>query len=245
VKPIQEKFMVGDGMDKILGIIQARGGSKGIPKKNIKEINGKPLISYTIEEANKTKLFHNFVVSSDDIEILDVSKSYGAYPLQRPDELSGDTVLSVDSLHWAVLECEKIFNIKYDYVVELPCVCPLRKDIHIKEAVNKLIKTGADSVISVNDMTDKHPTRMKRIIDDKIEDFCSEYPEGDAGRRQDLEPCYIRNGGIYSMKRDTLINDFTRHGEDSRPYVMGNLNSVNIDTMIDFKLAEVLLKDEG
>ena len=94
-------------------------------------------------------------------------------------------------------------------------------------------------------MTDKHPTRMKRIVDDKIEDFCSEYPEGDAGRRQDLEPCYIRNGGIYSMKRDTLINDFTRHGKASRAYVMNNLNSVNIDTMIDFKLAEVLLKDEG
>ena len=86
---------------------------------------------------------------------------------------------------------------------------------------------------------------MKRIVDDKIEDFCSEYPEGDAGRRQDLEPCYIRNGGIYSMTRDTLINDFTRHGKDSRAYVMNNLNSVNIDTMIDFKLAEVLLKDEG
>tara|TARA_B100001094_G_C18110195_1_gene760701 strand:+ start:767 stop:1465 length:699 start_codon:yes stop_codon:yes gene_type:complete len=232
-------------MDKILGIIQARGGSKGIPKKNIKEINGKPLISYTIEEAKKSKMFDNFVVSSDDKEILDVSKSYGAYPLQRPDKLSGDTILSVDSLHWAVLECEKIFNTKYDYVVELPCVCPLRKDVHIKEAVSKLIDTGADSVISVNDMTDKHPTRMKRIVDDKIEDFCSEYPEGDAGRRQDLEPCYIRNGGIYSMTRDTLINDFTRHGKDSRAYVMNNLNSVNIDTMIDFKLAEVLLKDEG
>ena len=84
-------------MDKILGIIQARGGSKGIPKKNIKEINGKPLISYTIEEAKKSKMFENFVVSSDDKEILDVSKSYGAYPLQRPDKLSGDTILSVDS----------------------------------------------------------------------------------------------------------------------------------------------------
>ena len=230
-------------MDKILGIIQARGGSKGIPKKNIKEINGKPLISYTIEEAKKSKMFDNFVVSSDDKEILDVSKSYGAYPLQRPDKLSGDTILSVDSLHWAVLECEKIFNTKYDYVVELPCVCPLRKDVHIKEAVSKLIDTGADSVISVNDMTDKHPTRMKRIVDDKIEDFCSEYPEGDAGRRQDLEPCYIRNGGIYSMKRDTLMNERTRHGKISRPYVMEDKYSVNIDNEMDLKLAEIMLKE--
>ena len=86
-------------MDKILGIIQARGGSKGIPKKNIKKINNKPLISYTIEEGKKSNLFYNFVVSSDDVEILKISKSYGAYPLKRPNKLSGDTVLSVDSLN--------------------------------------------------------------------------------------------------------------------------------------------------
>ena len=108
-----------------------------------------------------------------------------------------------------------------------------------------MVKTNADSVISVTQMTDKHPTRMKRIVDDKIEDFCKEYPEGDAGRRQDLEPCYIRNGGIYSVKRSTLIDDLTRHGKDSRPYVMDELNSVNIDSVIDLKLAEVLIKGES
>mgnify|MGYP003667134515 CR=1 FL=1 len=233
-------------MDKILGIIQARGGSKGIPKKNIKEINGKPLISYTIEEAKKSKMFTHLVVSTDSEEIAAIAKEHGAsVPFMRPDELAEDHVWSRDALKHAVLASEEHYGVTYDYVVELPCVCPLRKDIHIKEAISKLIDTGADSVISVNDMTDKHPTRMKRIVDDKIEDFCSEYPEGDAGRRQDLEPCYIRNGGIYSMTRDTLINDFTRHGKDSRAYVMNNSNSVNIDTMIDFKLAEVLLKDEG
>ena len=229
----------------ILGVIQARGGSKGIPKKNIKDINGKPLISYTISEALKTKMFNHFVVSSDDENILDVSENFGSYPLMRPDHLAGDEVLSVDSLLWAVLECEKKFNIRYDYVVELPCVCPLRKDIHISEAVGKLIETGADSVISVVQMTDKHPVRMKRIVDDQIKDFCKEFPEGDAGRRQDLEPCYLRNGGIYSMKRDTLIDEVTRHGKDSRPYVMDEMHSVNIDSMIDLKLAEALIKYES
>ena len=229
----------------ILGVIQARGGSKGIPKKNIKDINGKPLISYTIAEALKTKIFNHFIVSSDDDNILNVSEEYGSYPLKRPEKLAGDGVLSVDSLHWAVLNCEEEFNIKYDYIVELPCVCPLRKDIHILEAVTKLIETGADSVISVVQMTDKHPVRMKRIVNDQIEDFCKEYPEGDAGRRQNLEPCYLRNGGIYSMKRDTLINKFTRHGSDSRPYIMNEINSVNIDSIIDLKLAEALIKDES
>tara|TARA_Y100000310_G_C20570628_1_gene757819 strand:- start:237 stop:947 length:711 start_codon:yes stop_codon:yes gene_type:complete len=230
---------------KILGVIQARGGSKGIPKKNIVNVNGKPLISYTINEALKTKIFNQFVVSSDDNHILDVAEKFGSLPILRPEYLAGDNVLSVDSLYWTTLECEENFNMTYDYVVELPCVCPLRKAIHIFEAITKLIETGADSVISVTQMTDKHPVRMKRIDNDKIEDFCKEFPEGDAGRRQDLEPCYIRNGGIYSMKRDTLINDRTRHGKDSRPYIMNELNSVNIDTEIDLKLAEVLLKYEN
>ena len=214
-------------------------------KKNIKDINGKPLISYTITEALKTRIFNHFVVSSDDDNILNISERYSSHPLKRPEKLAGDKVLSVDSLHWAVLECEEKFGIIYDYIVELPCVCPLRKDIHILEAVTKLIETKADSVISVAKMMDKHPVRMKRIVNDQIQDFCREYPEGDAGRRQDLESCYIRNGGIYSMKRDTLINDFTRHGRDSRPYIMDELNSVNIDSIIDLKLAEVLLKDES
>ena len=74
-----------------------------------------------------------------------------------------------------------------------------------------------------------------------IEDFCSEYPEGDAGRRQDLEPCYIRNGGIYSMKRDTLMNEKTRHGKVSRPYIMEDKYSINIDNEMDLRLAEVML----
>ena len=227
----------------ILGVIQARGGSKGIPKKNIKDINGKPLISYTITEALKTAIFNHFIVSSDDKNILDVSERFGSYPLMRPENLAGDEVLSVDSLHWAVLECEKKFDIKYDYIVELPCVCPLRKDIHILEAVTKLIETGADSVISVVQVTDKHPVRMKRIVNDQIEDFCKEFPEGDAGRRQDLESCYLRNGGIYSMKRNTLINKVTRHGKDSRPYIMNEMHSVNIDSIVDLKLAEVLINE--
>ena len=94
---------------------------------------------------------------------------------------------------------------------------------------------------SVTQMADKHPVRMKRIVDDQLEDFCKEYPEGEGSRRQDLEPCYIRNGAIYSMTRDCIVEKFSRHGDVCRPYVMDELSSVNIDTIIDFKLAEVLL----
>ena len=228
--------------NKILCILQVRGGSKGVPKKNIREVNGKPLMTWTIESAKKSRVFDSIWVSSDSDEILEVGRKEDVNTMKRPDELSGDKVLSVDSLHWAVGEIEKLKGTTYDYVVELPVVCPLRNEDHIREAVEKLITTGADSVISVTQMTDKHPVRMKRITDDDlIEDFCSEYPEGDAGRRQDLEPCYIRNGGIYSMKRDTLMNEKTRHGKVSRPYVMEDKYSINIDNEMDLRLAEVML----
>ena len=228
--------------NKILCVLQVRGGSKGVPKKNIRKVNGKPLMTWTIESAKKSNVFDSIWVSSDSDEILEVGREEDVNTMKRPDELSGDEVLSVDSLHWAVGEIEKLKGTTYDYVVELPVVCPLRNETHIKEAVEKLITTGADSVISVTQMTDKHPVRMKRITDDDlIEDFCSEYPEGDAGRRQDLEPCYIRNGGIYSMKRDTLMNEKTRHGKVSRPYVMEDKYSINIDSEIDLRIAEVML----
>ena len=228
--------------NKILCILQVRGGSKGVPKKNIRKVNGKPLMTWTIESAKKSNVFDSIWVSSDSDEIIEVGRQEEVNTIKRPEELSGDEVLSVDSLHWAVGEIEKLKGTTYDYVVELPVVCPLRNETHIKEAVEKLITTGADSVISVTQMTDKHPVRMKRITDDDlIEDFCSEYPEGDAGRRQDLEPCYIRNGGIYSMKRDTLMNEKTRHGKVSRPYVMEDKYSINIDSEMDLRIAEVML----
>lgn len=230
---------------KILAVILARGGSKGIPRKNVKPIAGKPLIVWTINAAKEAGIFTHIIVSTDDDEIAGTALLYGAKaPFIRPAELAGDAVFSRDALKHAVVECEKIYGVKYDYVVELPCVAPLRKGKHIVEAVTKLVETGADSVTSVCMMQDKHPVRMKRIVDDTLRDFCSEFPEGEGSRRQDLEPCYIRNGAIYSMTRDCIVEKFSRHGAVCRPYVMAEESSVNIDTMLDFKLAEVLLLDE-
>lgn len=229
--------------NKVLAVILARGGSKGIPKKNIKEICGKPLIAYTIEAALSSGIFDKVVVSTDSHEIASVAKSFGAsVPFMRPDELSQDHVWSRDALRHAVLECEKEYSTLYDYVVELPCVAPLRNDTHIREAVNKLIQTGADSVISVCKMQDKHPVRMKRIVEDTIQDFCKEFPEGEGSRRQDLEPCYIRNGAIYAMTRKCIVDDFSRNGRVSRPYIMDEIHSVNIDSMIDYYLAESIIR---
>ena len=229
---------------KVLGVTLARGGSKGIPKKNIKLINGIPLIAYTIEAALKSNIFTNYVVSTDSKEIAEVAKKYGAeVPFMRPTELARDHIWSRDALKHAVLECERIYGIKYNYVFELPCVAPLRKDVHIQEAFRKLVKINCDSVTSFCQVHDKHPVRMKRIEGGEIKDFCKEFPEGEGSRRLDLEPCYIRNGAIFAMTRDCIVKEFSRHGKDCRPYIMEELESVNIDTIVDFKLAELLLKE--
>jgi len=231
---------------KVLGIILARGGSKTIPKKNIKTLNGKPLMAYTIDNALKSDVFDDFIVSTDDTDIASVALEYGAkVPFMRPDELSGDTIWSRDAVKHAVLECEKIYDKKYDYVMELPCTAPLRNENHIREAYQMLISNDVDSVTSVTRMVDKHPVRMKRIVDNNLEDFCKEFPEGEGSRKQDLEPCYIRNGAIYSMTRDCIVEKFSRHGDKCMPYVMDEDVSVNIDTIVDFKLAEILMKEKN
>jgi len=227
---------------KSLAIILARGGSKGIPKKNIIDLHGMPLIYYTIKAALDSNVFDEVVVSTDSPEIAEVAVECGALvPFSRPPELSLDHVWSRDALKHAVVECERLFEKKYDYVVELPCVAPLRGAFHIKEAHKKLVTTGADSVISVCRMQDKHPVRMKKIVDDTIQDFCSLHPEGEGSRRQDLEPCYIRNGAIYAMTRDCIVEKFSRNGDVSRPYIMDELVSVNIDSMIDLVTAKAIM----
>ena len=230
----------------VLGVILARGGSKGIPNKNIYPLNGHPLISYTIAAALKSGILERLVVSTDSKEIATVAKKHGAeVPFMRPEELSGDEVPSNEALQHAVKESEKFYGTTFDYVVETPCVAPLRDHDDIKNAVSKLMDTDADSVISVTQMQDKHPVRMKRIVGDMLEDFCSEYSEGESGsfRRQDLEPCFIRNGAIYSMKRDTIVLHCSRWGNVIRPYIMPEERSVNIDTTMDLKLAEQLISE--
>lgn len=230
----------------ILAVILARGGSKGIPKKNIHNVCGRPLISYSICAALESKLITDLIVSTDSEEIAEVARQYGAIvPFLRPEELSGDTVPSVHALRHAVVEYEKICSRIFDYVIELPCVSPLRDTTHIDGALTKLVDTGCDSVISVVCTGEKHPIRLKKIENDQITDFCSEYPEPPIGsRRQDLKPeSYIRNGAIYSMTRKILVDDISRHGQDSRPYIMPAEKSINIDEPLDLKIAEFMISN--
>ena len=205
-------------------------------------LNGIPLIAYTIIEAKKSRLLTDFMVSSDDHEILEVTRDYGDITnYKRPTELAEDDTTSEDALIHAVNWMERTNKIKYDYIIELMCTNPLKTFHDIDGCINKLIKTEAQSVIGVTKLDDHHPARIKKIENDRILDFC--LPET-SSRRQDLKPdAYIRNGSIYALRRDTLMVENKRFGsEDSRPYIMPIERGVNIDNYLDLELAEILLK---
>ena len=226
----------------VLGITLARGGSKGIPKKNLVDLNGKPLIKYTLDVAKECKLITRYLVSTDDKELFNFCKSEGIeVPFLRPAHLATDEATSVDALIHAVEFCEREENIKYDYVVELMATNPFKNLQDVNNCIEKLIKTNADSVIGVTKLEDNHPARIKKIESDKIKDFC--VPEL-SSRRQDLKPdAFIRNGSIYALNRDKLINNKHRFGGDnSRPYVMPFERSINIDTPLDLMLCETIIK---
>lgn len=228
---------------KVLGITLARGGSKSIPKKNIKLLSGMPIIAHTIREALKSDLINRYIVSTDDIEIQKVALSYGAEcPFIRPAEFATDTASSVAALQHAVNWVEKQECTQYDYVIELMATNPMKTVVDIEACIKKLIDTGADSVIAVHQLDDHHPARIKKIVDDRIVDFC--VPEKLESRRQDLTPnAYIRSGSIYALRRDHLMIQGQRYGSvESRPYILPSERAVNIDSEIDFLIAEQLLK---
>ena len=227
---------------RILGLTLARGGSKSVIRKNIKPIAGKPLIGYTVAEALKSKFISRYIVSTDDAEIQKIAIQCGAEaPFLRPSKYSTDEASSVSAMQHAVEWVEQHEGVKYDYIVELMCTNPMKTVEDIDASIEKLIATGADSVIAVHKLEDHHPARIKKIIDDKITDFCiQELPES---RRQDLKPeAYIRSGSIYALKRDYLMLEGKRYGSDnSRPYLLPVERAINIDTEIDFMIAELML----
>lgn len=228
---------------KILAISLARGGSKSVPRKNIRHICGLPLIAYTISEAKKSMYITDYVVSTDDEEIQSVALQYGANaPFLRPYELSTDTATSASALQHAVRFMEESLGITYDYIVELMVTNPLKSVTDIDECIKKIIQTNAESVIAVHQLLDHHPSRIKKIVDDRIVDFCIE--EILESRRQDLVPlAYIRSGSIYVMKRAYLMDKGMRYGgENSRPYILPLERAINIDTELDFRVAEIMLE---
>lgn len=229
---------------KILGLIPARGGSKGVPGKNIKPLAGKPLILYSVEAALSSSLT-DIIVSTDDPAIATVARKAGAsVPFMRPSVLATDTAKSLDVVKHALITIEELEGTHFDAVMLLQPTAPFRTADDINAAI-QLLDTNpqADSVISVVNVEAHHPARMKYIEDGKLIDppFAEAY---ESQNRQELTPMYIRNGAIYLTKRQTLLaNSFK--GKTCLAYVMPSHRSSNIDTLEDFEYAEWIHKKEN
>lgn len=226
---------------EILGIIPARGGSKGIPGKNIKLLNGKPLIAYTIEEAIKCDCIQKLIVSTDSSEIAAEAKQFGAeVPFIRPNNLATDTASSIEVVLHAVNWLKEKECYIPDIVLILQPTSPLRTASDIKNVLIEMINTNADSLASVCEAA-AHPFWMKKIEHGKLLPFF-ETPNSYT-RRQDLPEVYQLNGAIYAVKTNVLVEKKSIYGDDTRAYIMPAERSIDIDNMLDWRLAEILLKE--
>lgn len=227
---------------KILAVITARGGSKGIPGKNIKDLGGKPLIAYTIKVAKDSKLITDLIVSTDDKEIADVCREYKAdVPFIRPAELASDTANHVDVMQHAVNFMENKLGIKFDYIIVLQPTSPFRKAEDIDLTIQKLIDyPEADSAVSMTEIEDNHPIKIKKMEGDFVLPYCIAEPE--KGRRQDFPKAYKRSGAVYVMKRKILMEDGEIFGKRIVGHIVPKERSIDIDTPLHWIQTEYMLE---
>lgn len=227
-------------MIRFFSIIPARGGSKGIPKKNIYPLNGKPLLAYTIEASLNSKYITDTIVSSDDEDILKVAESYRATAMKRPEALSRDETLTEPVIDYIINSIQD-FKAKYDYIVLLQATSPLRTSAHIDEAIELLLSTQRYSLISVKEIDNK--CLKSFLINSKslltpISDV--RYP---FIRRQDLPSVYIPNGAIYIVSTNEFIKNKKLYTDQTVPYIMNERSSVDIDTFDDIARCEKILSN--
>ena len=222
-----------------LAIIPARGGSKRLPRKNILELAGKPLIAWTIEAAQKSKHIDRVVVTTDDREIEEISVNWGANVIQRPANLATDTASSVD----VVIHAIDHVNTIYDYVILLQPTSPLRNAHHIDEAVEMIFKKCADAIISVCE-AEHSPLWCNTLPEDEnMSKFIREDIKGK--RSQDLPKYYRLNGAVYIADILRLYTEKTFNlTNNTFAYVMPQENSVDIDTELDLAFTGKLLEQK-
>ncbi len=222
---------------KILGIIPARAGSKGVKNKNIVNINGKPLIYYTIRAVKKSKL-KNFVVSSDSVKILNIVKKYGVKKsFLRPKKYSLDKTTSIELFKYLKKELEKLYS--FDAIMILQPTSPMRRSKDIDRAISLFKKKNCDSIISVCRAGD-HPARIK-FLNKKKYLIDTKFSGKEGQNRQELRDAFINNGAIYLFKKSNLDNNSIK-GNKSLSMIMPRKLSINIDDYFDLEIAKYFLK---
>ncbi|WP_298751639.1 acylneuraminate cytidylyltransferase family protein [uncultured Arcobacter sp.] len=225
----------------MIAIIPARSGSKGLANKNIKNLLGKPLIAYTIEEALKSNYITEVIISTDCKEIEDIALQYGAKSyFLRPKNLATDSAKVIDTYTYTIDRLKKEYNFEINAFVVLQVTSPLKTSKNIDEAIELFKNKNADSVVSFTE--ESHPIQWNKYItlDNKIEEI---FPEK-IQNRQDFKPSYYPNGSIYIYKYSIILNK-TYYTENSYAYIMPRKQSIDIDTIDDFEYVEFLIKKEN
>lgn len=227
-------------MTRVLGIVPARGGSKGLPGKNIRVLAGRPLLEYTARAAEASGVIDKLVLSTDSQEIADVGRRIGFdVPFLRPVELAGDDTPMFPVVQHA-LNTLAAGGWTAEVVVLLQPTSPLRRGEHIRDAVTLLRETKADSVVTVVEVP-RHlsPDYVMRIEDGRLRPFL---PEGAClTRRQDARPAYSRDGTVYACWSWTIERTGSIYGDDCRPLVIEAQDSLSIDSQADWDAAERML----
>lgn len=219
---------------KILGLVVARGGSKGLPRKNVLPVCGKPLIGWTIDAAKQSSLLDRLVLSSDDSEIIDVASEWGCeVPYRRDKALANDTATSVD----VVIDCLQRLS-GFDYVVLLQPTSPLRNTEDIDSAIRKCLDNGAPACVSLSEAKESpywmysltERGAVSPILDSRYE------------RRQDLPPVFVLNGAVYVADVQWFLQHRSFLSSETVGYVMPSERSLDIDTAADFDQLKVVLQ---
>ena len=225
---------------KNLCTIGMRGGSKGVPNKNLRELNGKPLMAYTIEQALQSGLFEHVVVSTDSERIADTAKIFGAEAwFLRPAELATDEAPKIPSIRHAFLESEKYYGYPFDVLVDLDVTSPLRKVGDIKKAYKQFIDEDADILITAS-LARKNPYfNMIEQINEHIQ--LVKQLNKTIVRRQDAPQVYDMNASIYIWKRKALLDNETVFTDKTSLYIMPEERSIDIDTELDWNFVEFIV----
>lgn len=233
---------------EILAVIPARGGSKGVPRKNIKMLAGEPLIAYSVRAAQGSPHIDRIVVSTEDDEITDVALRYGAeVPFRRPPGLADDHALDLAVFQHCLRWLEEHESYRPDVVVHLRPTAPLRTSDHIERCIELFLRPPAVDCVRTVCPAPQHPLKMWRISDGYLAPFVPELVSGFKEPynmpRQDLGAAYVQNGAVDVIRAGVIRDEDSMSGKTIRPLIMREDESVNIDGPIDWRVAELLMEE--
>lgn len=229
-------------MGEILCTICARGGSKGVKNKNIRKINNLEMIAYSIIQAKNSKLFKHIVISTDSDEIAEVALKYGGEVFfKREAHLASDSAAKIPVMRDALLRSEEYFKCKFDTLIDLDASAPLRSSADIKNAYNEFCKNKNDNLITAVPARRNPYFNLIEVQNEKV----VKSKQGNFTTRQSAPKCYDMNASIYIFKRDFLLQNDSVFGEKTGLFVMDESTAFDIDSELDFKIVEFLIKEKN